>query len=261
MAIVHALVNETRKSLIIKWSYRFNIIVETVFFTLIFVALSFLLGNGQLAEQDLRPMLLGYLVTFYIMSGISDMSWGLREEARTGTLEQLYMSPTHASFLVFGRSISNFLYTTLSVILVFGAIRALMGTSLPIRLEGIPVFLVTMMGLFGFGLIFGGATLIFKQVETLANFAQNMMLFLNGTLLSVDQFPEAIEFFAKLVPSTQGIIVLRQVMLEELSLADVWKDGSFVILSIHSLIFLGIGMLVYRWCERVSKHRGNIGQY
>jgi ABC-2 type transport system permease protein len=103
--------------------------------------------------------------------------------------------------------------------------------------------------------------LIFKQVASLSDLIQYALVFLNGALLPVDVFPPWLAFFARLLPTTQGIIVLRQVSIEGLSLAEVWQSGSLILLLIHSAVFLTVGWLVFKWCEQFAKERGLLGQY
>ena len=117
------------------------------------------------------------------------------------------------------------------------------------------------MGLFGLGFMIGGATLLFKQVTQLANFVENFLLYLSGTLLPVHDLPNWLEAFAKILPTTHGIIVLRRVVLEGQSLASVWNDGSLGWLFVNTLAYLIVGIIVFRWFERRARNQGVLGQY
>ncbi len=66
---------------------------------------------------------------------------------------------------------------------------------------------------------------------------------------------------AKTLPSTQGIIVLRRVILDGQSLAAVWQDGSLGWLILHSVLYFGGGLLIFRLWEQIAKRRGSLGQY
>jgi len=73
--------------------------------------------------------------------------------------------------------------------------------------------------------------------------------------------PGWLEGFARSLPSTQGIDVLRRVVLDDMSLASVWQDGSLVWLTVHTVVFLFAGWGVFLWGERVARGRGLLGQY
>ena len=55
--------------------------------------------------------------------------------------------------------------------------------------------------------------------------------------------------------------MLRRVVLDDMSLASVWQDGSLVWLTVHTVVFLFAGWGVFLWGERVARGRGLLGQY
>lgn len=252
---------EIRKGLLISWTYRANMVVSMFTLGFIFVSIGFLMGEGELDPEQLASMFVGYLTWFYTLSAIGDLSWGLRGEMNAGTLEQMSMSPAPIGLVLMGRVLANLILSTVQTLFLGSAFFLLLDISVPMRWEGIPVLALTLVGVFGFGFIIAGATLVFKQVESFANLIQNALLFLNGTLLPVRAMPGWLAGAARTMPSTQGIVVLRQVVLEGQSLAAVWQDGSLVWLIVHSVIYLAVGWLVFTYCERVAKQRGSLGQY
>jgi ABC-2 type transport system permease protein len=126
---------------------------------------------------------------------------------------------------------------------------------------GVLVLLLTLLGILGFGFLIAGAVLVFKQVESLANLVQNVLIFLNGSLLPVEQMPRWLSSVAHVLPTTQGIVVLRRVVLDGQRLAAVWRDGSLPWLIAHSGLFLLAGWTVFLFCERAAKRQGSLGQY
>lgn len=255
------LLNETYKRFILLWSYKFDFLTQTFMIGFLFIGISFFISGGSPDPERMAPALLGYLIWFFAVAAMSDMSWGIREETQTGTLEQMYMSPLPSGLLLAGRSVASLAWSSMIVSLVGGILLLLLGIRIPIRLGGVPIFLLTIAGLYGFAFILGGATLLFKQVESLANLLQNMLLFLNGSFLTVEQMPSWLEIAARTLPTTQGIVVLRRVVLDGSSLTTVWQDGSLPWLVIHSTFYLLVGWSVFLWCEHLARKRGILGQY
>lgn len=253
--------NETRKGLLLVLDYKFNTLTRLFMLAFIFVGIGFFMGDGKLDPGRLASALLGYLIWFYAVMAISDMSSTLMMEANSGTLEQMYMSPTPFSVILFGRTIASFVVSTLMVIVVGGGLMLALRIRVPLHWEGLPIFLLTIVGLFGFGYMIGGATLVFKRVGALSRMTQNLLLFFNGALLPIDRMPEGLALFARTLPSTEGIVVLRKVMLHDASLSEVWRDGSLPFLTLHSAIYLLAGIVIFRWCERIVKIQGTLGQY
>lgn len=261
MTAAVVLFNETYKRFIVLWSYKFNFLTQTFTFAFLFVGISFFISGGSPRPEQLAPALMGYLIWFFAVAAISDLSWGIREETQTGTLEQMYMSPVPSGLLLAGRSISSLVWSSLIVVVVGGVLMLLLGIRIPVRLAGLPVFALTMAGLYGFAFILGGATILFKQVESLGNLLTNLLLFLNGSFLSVERLPGWMETVARGLPTTQGIDVLRRVVLDGASLAAVWRDGSLQWLLLNSAVYLLVGWGVFRWCEDLARKRGVLGQY
>jgi ABC-2 type transport system permease protein len=253
--------NETYKRLLILWDYRFNIITHLVTVGFIFIGATFFLGGGQFNAKQLPSLFLGYLVWFYARIVILTTSEDLMGEAQSGTLEQMYMSPVPSELLVLGRMLATLISTTVTVGLTSIALTFLLGIHIPVRGEGLPVLLVTLIGLFGFSLMLGGAALVFKQIEALADLLQNALLFLTGSLLPVSHFPNWLEAFTKTLPITEGIIVIRNVVLGGQSLLSAWADGSLIWLCINSALYLCAGWLLFKWCERIAKQQGSLSHY
>jgi len=256
-----AIFNETYKRLLIIWDYRFNILTQLVTVAFIFIGATFFLGGGKFDTKQLPSLFLGYLVWFYARIVILTTSEDLMSEAQSGTLEQMYMSPVPTELLVLGRMLATLISTTIMVLLASISLIWLMRINIPMRWEGLPVLLLTLVGLFGFSLMLGGAALVFKQIEALADLLQNALLFLTGSLLPVSHVPKWLATFTKTLPITQGIIVIRNIMLGGQSLSSAWSDGSLIWLAIHSTLYLCAGWLLFKWCERIAKKQGSLSHY
>jgi ABC-2 type transport system permease protein len=260
-ALFYATINETRKGLIILWDYKVSVLIQLISIFIVVVGVMFFVGNGQITETQVASTLLGFIITYYAMEAISNMSWALMNEAQSGTLEQMYMSLAPSQLIILGRSFASLISATVQMLLVVVVTTLLFNTRLPLSLDIIPILLISLIGLIGFGYIVGGITLVFKQVGPLANILTNLLLFINGTFVAVELMPAWMGTIATLVPSTLGIILLRRIALDGDTLAMVWADGSLPWLIIHSLVFFVLGWLIYTICERIARQQGTLGQY
>jgi ABC-2 type transport system permease protein len=253
--------NEIYRRFLIVWNYKFNLIMQLVMVTLIFLGATFFLGHGQIDPQQAPSMLLGYAVWCYARIILLESSYYLTIEAQSGTLEQMYMSPVNASALLVGRMVAMLITTTLTLILPVGGIALLLHVHLALRWEALPILLLTLLGLFGLSLVLCGAVLVFKQVDNLSDLTQNAMLFLAGTLVPLSSFPHWLAVIAQIFPLTQGIVVLRELILDGQSMATIWANGSLPWLIFQSLLYLVLGWTAFKIFERVSMHKGLLGQY
>lgn len=261
MTSLNITLNETRKGLIILWDYKFSLLMQLLGMVMVFTGIMFFVGQGEFEQATLASSLLGFIITFYAMETISNMSYALTAEAQAGTLEQIYMSPAPSNLVILGRSLSSFISATLQLLIVATLLLILFQINLPFRWEIVPILFITLLGFLGFGYMIGGITLIFKQVGPSAEILRSLLLFINGTFLPVAYMPTGLKTFAQLLPSTQGILVMRRVALDGASLADVWADGSLVFLIVHSGLFLIFGLFIFGYCEGVARRQGTLGQY
>lgn len=259
--LLYATLNETHKGLLILWDYKVSVLIQLIGIVIIVVGLMFFVGRGQITEAQVASTLLGFIITFYALEAISNMSWALMNEAQSGTLEQMYMSPAPSQLIILGRSLASMVSATIQLVLALVVLMLLFKVRLPLTLNIVPVLLITLIGLIGFGYVVGGMTLIFKQIGPLANIIQNMLFVVNGTFVPVEFMPGWLADIATLIPSTLGIILLRRLVLEGHSLATIWTDGSLLWLTVHSALFFLLGWLIYALCERVARRQGTLGQY
>lgn len=261
MSIPLVMCNEMYRRLLLVWSYKFNMLMQLAMVALIFLGAAFFLGHGQIDPQQAPSMLLGYAVWCYARIILLESSFFLTVEAQSGTLEQMYMSPVNAGFLLIGRMLAMLISTSCTLVLPVGTLSLLLHVSLPLQWLSVPILLLALIGLIGFCMMICGAVLVFKQVDNLADLLQNALLFLAGTLVPLSSFPGWLAAISRLFPLTQGIVVLREITFEGQSLAVTWANGSLPWLILQSLLYLGLGWTVFKICERVAMHRGLLGQY
>lgn len=261
MTIPLVMCNEIYRRFLILWNYKFNLVMQLVMVALIFLGATFFLGHGRIDPNQAPTMLLGYGVWCYARIILLESSYYLAIEAQSGTLEQMYMSPVNASVLVIGRMFAMLISTTLTLIVPVGTLALFLHVRMPLNWEMLPVLLLTLAGLFGLSLILCGAVLVFKQVDNLSDLIQNTLLFLAGTLVPLSSFPAWLAAVSWTLPLTQGIVILRRMAFEGQTLVSTWSDGSLVGLVLQSALYLGLGWVAFKICERVAMRQGLLGQY
>jgi ABC-2 type transport system permease protein len=256
---------EAVKGVLLILGYRFNNVAFLGTFVFAFAGVGFLMGGGRLQPGSMESPLLGFMVWFFGMKAVDHMAFMLSEEARSGTLEQMYMTPAPVGVVLLGRSVGTLWVAAVQAAIVATAIVLLLRLHVEFDpgavARGAPVFALTMVGLFGFGYIIAGLTIVFKQVSGLVNMVQNCLLFFGGVMLPVETLPPGVALFARTLPSTQGIAVLRQVVFGRQSLGDVWASGALPWLVAHAAAYFVLGWVFYGWCEGVAKRQGSLGQY
>ena len=119
---VMSIAAETWKGLQLIWTFKFNVVSEVLGLFMVFLGINFFIGNGAFNSEDLAFTLIGFCIWTYSIFAISNMSFALREEQQQGTIEQMFMGSTPFAALLFGRTLSNFVWTT--AVILLGAERS-----------------------------------------------------------------------------------------------------------------------------------------
>jgi ABC-2 type transport system permease protein len=255
------ILNETHKGLLMMWRYRFSLLAQLALFALIFISICFFIGGGKLKPDILAHTGIGFITTIFAQIALRDMSSALVSEAQTGTLEQLYLCPAPMEFVLLGRVCATFVCSVLMVTILGIALVSYLDIPIHFTWGSVGVIGMITAGVLGFGFILGGATLLFKQVGVLGTIIQNALLFLNGSLFPVDAFPPWLRTVARSLPTTAGIDALRKTSIDQQTLGAILADQATLSLIKNSCLYLVIGIIVFKWCERKAKDRGSLGQY
>lgn len=254
------ILNEIHKGLLVTWHYKFNVISEFITLGIYFLGTALLMNYGNTNLEEFGPSLLGYIVWVY-SSYILKVSLTLTLEGRSGTLEQMYMSPVHPALIFIGASISTIVSSTLMISAMSLMISFLCSMHIPLHALGILILLIVLIGLIGFGLCIAGMALLYKNVAGLIDLIDNLLFYLSGSMLPIEKLPTWIQAIAHTLPTAEGIIVLRNVLFEGKTLSTLIHNGSlFSLLMNSSIYFLG-GLFLFIYCEKIAKRRGSLGQY
>src|SRR5690606_2650249 len=123
---------EMQKGFRLMWSYRYNVLAELFGIGIVFIGISFLLGRGEIEPAEVASTLVGFLVWFFGSRAIVDMSYSLTEEARAGTVEQMFMSPVPMGVIVLARVMTTLITAIIEVSLVAIGVMLVMNIWLPL---------------------------------------------------------------------------------------------------------------------------------
>ncbi len=106
------------------------VVTLSLLFYLLFLGARFLAGPGAEFGGRLEAVLAGYLLWTFTLSSYNSLSFGLMEEAQTGTLEQVFLTPYGPIPLFLVRNVAGLLAQGLLVLLVALTLMALTGARL-----------------------------------------------------------------------------------------------------------------------------------
>jgi len=260
-AVATAIGNEISKGLIDLWRGKLSSFLELVLFGIFFLVINVALGRGTFQQDRLAPILLGFVGYIFFHMQTNRLFYNLLGEMQSGTLEQMYLSPFPSWLLTLGLVVASVVEAALTVIVLDLLINLVVPVTIPLRWAALLPLFMLVVGSVGYSLILGGLTLRFKRLEVLKELFQTVLLIFGGVFFSVDRLPGWMATIARFLPLTPGVDVLRKTLLEGASLGTLANDGTLWWLLGNAVAYLLLGIAVFRWCERMAKRRGLLGQY
>jgi ABC-2 type transport system permease protein len=260
-AALTAIGNEITKGLIDLWGGRIASLLELILFGVMYVAIGFAMGRGRLDPALLASTLVGFVGYMFFHMQTNRLFWGLLGEAQSGTLEQLYLSPLPSWVLTIGLTIASIIEAALTAGVLYLGVALGLRIMLAWSWEALVPLAVLVVGSVGYSLILGGLTLKFKRVELLKELFQLVAMLFGGVFVPIERMPEQVATIARFLPLTPGVEALRRVLLAGATLGALAADGTLLWLGISAVAYLGAGILVFHWFERVARRDGTLGQY
>ncbi len=238
--------------------YPFNTIsaIITIYlvFLLFFVGYKFIGGNQPTFVRTVEGFVVGFFIWTYAIAAYSTLSWGIIQEARAGTLEQLYMTPLGYETVAIYSMIANFIWSLAWVVPILFLMMLTTGRFLHLDLITlIPLLTLTIACGYGIGFITGGLGLIFKKIQAFFQILQ--FIFVGFIAVPIDKLPAL-----KFLPFSLGSKLIMRSMVEKLPIYRM-PLHDILILIVVAAIYLIIGFLVFKLCEKIARDKGLLGHY
>jgi ABC-type polysaccharide/polyol phosphate export permease len=256
-----AIGNEISKGLIDLWRGKIASFLELILFGFYFLAITFALGRGAFHPEQVASLLIGFVGYLFFHMQTNRLFWGLLGEMQSGTLEQMYLSPLPSWLLTIGLEVASVVEAALTAILLYLFVSLMVRVSMSWQWAAVLPLVMLVVGSVGYSLILGGLTLRFKRLEILKEMFQIVVLIFGGVFVSLARMPGWMATIARFLPLTPGVEVLRKILLDGVSLQTLANDGTLWWLVGSAAAYLTLGIVIFRWCERIAKRKGTLGQY
>lgn len=257
MKLMHLFNANFRREFILLKRYLPNTISQLITFFCIFLAMFFgikVIGDPTTMEANVQYTIVSYVFWFLSLMAMSGIGWSIMSEAQLGTLEQMYMSPMGAWRILLARIISTTVQQLVILVVLLYLSMLVTGTWLNIDVVSIlPVLVFTIISMFGISFMIAGMAIIVKQINA---FLQVLQFILMGLTF----LPLSLSPLLALLPVVKGVDMVRHIMVGGISIQEFqWTDFSSLIA--NALIYLVLGILVFKRCERIAMTKGVLGQY
>ena len=209
------------------------------------------IGGAGVSASSLDSMVIGYVLWMSAMFSLQGTGGVVQSESQRGTLEQLYLSPCGAEVIFFFKSVTatlfNFLVITLMLYLTMFTTGRMLSVDL---LFFYPVLFISVLSLTGIGFMLGGIGLIHKRIGAV----NGILSFGLIGLMLLPVYPLNGYSF---IPFVAGAHTINQHIVHGVSFPVWW----YLFVAGNSILYLCIGLWVFRQFERKALRRNKMGQY
>jgi len=195
---------ELRRRLALLRRYALGTAADVATFYLIFMGIFLsmrsIVGDAQPEElaQLATGQVVGFLAFYFASMVLSFVNNHLRQEVEQGTLEQLFVSSRWFLLVLLARLAASFTVDLVRFIPLCALLVLSTGVSIRFPPAAGLVFILLLLGVYGFSLILGGCALLFKRTGQLPFLFQ--ILFLGFGFSSLAQLPKGVDAFLSLLP-------------------------------------------------------------
>lgn len=246
-----------------------------VFFLILMFLYSMIPFSSNSGSLPGGPALLwGSMFFFFVSDSLWAIGTSVRWEQVSGTLEQLYLTPSKQWLILLARGLRSYLVDlplVLWLILVVYLVTGYFEARNP--LLGVYVLVLSIVALTGLGYAYAGMVLALKRTANLfTNMFQFVLLIFCAMFFPFKALPGKVLFVSRLIPISYMVDCFRSVMTgdsPELINANIRLIGFnlkplyFELLIVHlmALILPIAGFKLYNWMIEKALKEGTLGQY
>jgi ABC-2 type transport system permease protein len=168
------------------------------------------------------PGLIGALL---MQTTITIMAVAVVRERERGTLEALVVSPLRRWEIMLGKILPNLLVAygqmTLALLVAHYVFAVPIRGSIALLYAAAAVF---MLGTLGIGIYVSTVSRTVPQAMQLGFLAILPSIYLSGLLFPLEGMPEPAQYFARILPITYFLRIIRGIVLKGTGLADLWPE-------------------------------------
>ncbi len=232
-----------------------GVVILTAVFYGIFLGTQYMAGPDIVFGDRLDTVVVGYVIWSLVLYIVNDIATNLQMEARTGTLEQLFLSPFGAPRVFLARAIASLTLRSLLTLIVLLIIMAITGSRIAFPLTLLLPLTTLLLGAYGLAFFIGSLALVLKNVQQLLSLFQFFLFFLLAA--PTEDWTGPARLIINMMPILPSTGLLRDLMAREQPLD--WRGWAIAL--VNGLVYFTVGTLLFRWAEGKAKRQGSLGSY
>lgn len=204
--------------------------------------------------RSIDAIIVGFFLFVTVNNSFTFLEGMINNEAKYGTLEQLYASRFDFTTVMFGAAVADTLVSVGMAAITLAFTLLVTGETLTLdMLTVVPILSLTILHTIGLGFLFGGVALLYKRIRGWFNMAQYVFV-------AVISFAMTDRLWPRLFPTGQGASMLHRAMSDGTALVGFPVIDHVVLLG-TAVTYLAVGFSVFYVAQHRARQRGLLDDY
>tara|TARA_Y100001935_G_scaffold233375_1_gene215768 strand:- start:1380 stop:2174 length:795 start_codon:yes stop_codon:yes gene_type:complete len=251
------------KDIKIALSYKFNLFIQTILFSFIFLLIFFALQDSDIESSNFNYLnaFLSIISLDFMFSSLNVFSRQVREAKTLGTFETILLTNTSFVTLIFSSYAITFIRMLIRTIVYLSVCKFffypdisffdIISVLLSLLFNSIPFI--------GLGLISASLIVIFKMGDLSNLLISLLSIFFSGIFFPISYLPAFMSSFGEITPLNVSIETAKLVLSDNFVFSDLLPY--FLITATEILLFLPLGIYLINFSLKVAKKEGSLSFY
>ena len=255
---------EVRRRFWLLKRYAIGSVADLLTFYVIFAGIYLSIRSvvGSVSPDEVAALaaaqIAGFLAFYFSSMVLSSISNQLRQEADQGTLEQLFIASKGIIWIILARLAATFTVDLARAVPLFLLLSVTARNTIQVSPAFFLVFFLLLVGVYGFAILLGGLTLLFKRTGQLPFLFQ--VLFLGFGFASLADVPSELKSILAVLPFARGVMLLKGIASGKATGLTL-LSYDFVVLLANAIGYVVAGTVFFLFAEHLAKKKGLLGRY
>lgn len=202
-------------------------------------------------------LIIGYVMSTYVSTALWQTGLTIKQEMMNGTLESNWSTPTNRMTFLIGSTIFQFFIATIESIVTMIVCHFAFNFNISGNfIKAILFLLPCIITLIGLGIGVAGLILLAKEANAIIDISNALLMGFSGSSFPIKVLPKAIMMVCFIIPVTYMNDVMRNLMINQITLIPVKYEVLIVFLSM--LVFYFGGKTLFIHIERKCRINGGL---
>ena len=220
-------------------------------------------GNTRLLEaygnNPAAFLIVGTTFNTFIAVALRAFALQVQNDQQVGVLEHILMGRVGLTKLAIYSGVYDLVWSAVVAVASYVLLSVVFGVPFAANPAAVLVFLTSILGIAGLGLVSAGVVLVTKQGDPVALTIGLLTGFLSGVYYPPDVLPSWLSSLSYVLPTTYGLRALRRALINGDPIGAL--VGDLTVLLAFAAVTIPVGVWSFHWGFLKARRDGTLSEY